>query len=144
MIEATPGDATSKRLLPVPDETSAGYWEAAARHVLTLARCSNCGQMTLPPDLTCPHCHTIDPRFTFAPVEGRGRIRTWTVIRRPFLQGFDVPFVLVDVQLDDQPRVRIIGRLLDGPDAPLRLDAPVNVAFEDLTPEISVPAFRLA
>jgi uncharacterized OB-fold protein len=131
------------RPIPIPDETSAGFWEAAAKHVLALARCSNCGQMTLPPDITCPHCLCTDPKFTFEPVDGRGRIRTWTVISRSFLQGFDLPFVLVDVELNDQPQVRIVGRLLDGPDAPLRLGAPVVVAFEDLAPDIAVPAFRL-
>lgn len=131
------------RPLPVPDAASAGYWEAAARHVLALARCSVCGKMTLPPDVTCPHCFSTDPRFKFEPVEGRGHIRTWTVIRRSFLKGFEQPFVLVDVELSDQPHVRIVGRLLDGPDAPLKIGMPVKVAFEDLTPEISVPAFQL-
>ena len=131
------------RPLPVPDETSAPYWAAAARHVLTLAKCSGCGKMTLPPDVACPHCFSTDPRFTFEPVEGKGRVRTWIVVRRSFLQGFDQPFVLVDVELADHPHVRMVGRLLDGPQAPLRLGAPVTVAFEDLTAEISVPAFRL-
>ena len=64
-------------------------------------------------------------------------------MRQSFLPGFDVPFVLVDVELAEAPDVRLIGRLLDGPDAPLRLGGPVEVVFEDLTPEISVPAFRL-
>lgn len=137
------GGAILGRPLPVPDAASAGYWEAAARHQLALAKCSDCGKMTLPPDVTCPHCCSTDPRFRFEPVEGRGRVRTWTVIRRSFLKGFDQPFVLVDVELSDQPHVRIIGRLLDGPDAPLKIGDPVKVAFEDLTPEISVPAFQL-
>ncbi len=131
------------RPLPVPDAASTGFWEAAAKHVLTLAKCSDCGMMTLPPDLTCPHCLSTNPRFKFEPVEGRGRIRTWTVIRRSFLKGFDQPFVLVDVELNDQPHVRIVGRLLDGPDVPLKIGMPARVAFEDLTPEISVPAFKL-
>ena len=131
------------RPVPVPDEISAGFWAAAANHVLTLARCSNCGQTTLPPDITCPNCFSTDPRFTFEPVAGRGCIRTWTVVRRSFLQGFDLPFVLVDVELSDQPAVRIIGRLLDGPDAPLRLGAPVTVVFEDVASGVAIPAFQL-
>jgi hypothetical protein len=32
---------------PVPDDQSAGYWEAAARHVLAIARCSRCGRNRL-------------------------------------------------------------------------------------------------
>ena len=138
------GSAAARgRPLPVADETSAGFWSAAARHVLTLARCSNCGKMTLPPDLTCPNCLCTDPRFTFEPVDGRGRVRTWTIIRRSFLQGFELPFVLVDVELNEHPQVRIVGRLLDGADAPLKLGAPVKVVFENIAPDIAVPAFQL-
>ncbi len=81
----------------------------------------------------------------FTPVDGSGTIRSWTVMRQSFLPGFDevVPFVLVDVEVAAQPEVRLIGRLIDGPDAPLRLGAKVQVAFEDLAPGVSVPAFAL-
>jgi hypothetical protein len=38
----------------------------------------------------------------------------------------------------------LIGRLLDGPGAALRAGAPVHLAFEDLEPGLSIPAFALA
>ena len=80
------------------------------------------------------------------PVGGDGTVRSWTVVRHPFLPGFDddVPFVLVDVELTEHPHVRLIGRLLDGVGAPLRPGAAVVVAFEDLAPGVAVPAFELA
>jgi uncharacterized OB-fold protein len=131
------------RPLPVPDASSAPYWAACADHVLKLPRCARCGVFTLPPDVACPNCHSLEPDFAYERVSGRGRVRTWTVIRQSFLPGFDVPFALVDVELDDQPQVRMIGRLLDGPDAPLRVGDAVRVDFEDLAPGVSVPAFRL-
>jgi uncharacterized OB-fold protein len=133
----------SARPLPVPDETSAPYWTACARHQLTLPRCSVCHEFALPPGISCPNCHTLEPNFTFEPVSGRGTVRSWTIVRQSFLSGFDVPFMLVDIELDDQPQIRMIGRLLDGIDAPVRLRAPVTVAFEDLAPDMAVPAFRL-
>jgi uncharacterized protein len=78
-------------------------------------------------------------------VTGRGRIRSWTVMRQSFLPGFDaeVPFVLVDVELDEQPDLRLIGRLTDGPDAAIRIGSKVSAAFEHLSPDIAVPAFAL-
>ena len=54
-----------------------------------------------------------------------------------------MPFVLVDVALDEQDDVRLIGRLLDGPDAPCTSATVVTVAFEDLGPGVAVPAFAL-
>jgi uncharacterized OB-fold protein len=132
------------RLLPLPDPLSAPYWAACADHELKLPRCSRCGVFTLPPDIVCPHCLSEDPAWTWAPVSGHGVVRTWTVMRQSFLSGFEVPFVLVDVQLDEQPHIRMIGQLLDGPEAPLRIGDAVAVAFEDLAPGVAVPAFRKA
>ena len=131
------------RPVPVPDETSAPFWAATARHELALARCSRCEAYVHPPDVVCPHCGSADPDFRFSQVSGGGTIRSWTVMRQSFLPGFDVPFVLVDVELDVQPELRLIGRLCRGETPGLRLGARVRVAFEDLAPDIAIPAFAL-
>jgi crotonobetainyl-CoA:carnitine CoA-transferase CaiB-like acyl-CoA transferase/uncharacterized OB-fold protein len=137
---------TTRRPVPVPDAVSAPFWEAASRHVLLLARCSHCHAFTHPPDVVCPHCGSTEPEFTFVECVGTGSVRSWTVMRQSFLPGFDgdVPFVLVDVELDEPPGIRMIGRLLDGPDATLHAGATVRLGFEDLTDELAVPAFVLA
>jgi hypothetical protein len=64
-------------------------------------------------------------------------------MRQSFLPGFDVPFVLVDVELRAQEDLRMIGRLVDGPHAGLEVGAAVSLAFEDVAPGVSVPAFAL-
>ena len=134
---------TTQRPLPVPDDTSAEYWAAAAQHVLTVARCGRCAMLTLPPDVVCTACGSTDPAYEFIVVTGNGVVRSWTVIRQSFLPGFDVPFILVDVELAEQADLRVIGRLVDGVDAEPALGAPVRVVFEDLTAGIAVPAFEL-
>ena len=138
-------DVPPAKPVPVADERSAGYWSAAAEHVLALARCGHCGRFTHPPDVACPHCLSTDPGFTFVPVDGRGTVRSWTVLRDSFLPGFadDIPFVLVDVELDAQADLRLIGRLVDGPDAPLRIGDRVGAVFDDLADGVAVPAFAL-
>jgi uncharacterized protein len=133
----------SGRPVPVADERSREFWAAAAAHSLVLARCGRCAAISHPPDAICPHCGSTDPAFEFRPVDGPGAVRSWTVVRHSFLPGFDVPFVLVDVELSAQTDLRLIGRLLDGPDAPLSVGAPVRVAFEDVAPGVAVPAFAL-
>lgn len=132
--------------VPVPDDQSAGFWSAAGAHVLALARCSRCGRFSHPPEPVCPGCLSAEPAFVFEAVPNGGTVRSWTVIRDSFLPGFanDVPFVLVDVELDVQPDLRLIGRLVDGPAAPVRLGARVTVVFEDLADHVAVPAFALA
>lgn len=134
------------RPVPVADETSAPFWEAAARGELLLARCSVCAAATHPPTPVCPTCGSTDPAWRFEPVATTGVVRSWTVLRQPFLPGFavDLPIVLVDVAIDGTGDVRLIGRLLDGVDAPLHLGDAVTVAFEQLPDGIAVPAFRSA
>ena len=133
------------RPLPAPDDASAPYFEAAASHELRMPRCSRCEVLSFPPDLTCQNCGTTDPDFTWVRVSGRGTVRSWTTLHQSFLPGFadDLPFVLVDVELAEQPDLRMIARLLDGPDEPLTIGTPVLLAFEDLTPDVAIPAFRV-
>jgi uncharacterized OB-fold protein len=133
------------RPLPVPDPRSAGFWEAASRHVLAIARCPHCSAYSHPPDAVCASCRTVEPGFTFEPVSGRATVKSWTIVRQALLPGFeaDVPYKLVDVELAEQAGLRMTGRLLDGVDAPLSLGAAVQVAFEDIAPGVAVPAFVL-
>ena len=134
----------SARPVPVPDAQSEPYWDAAARHQLVAARCSACGRFSVPPDVVCAHCGDPTAHFDWEPLKGTGVIRSWTVMHQSFVPGFDdLPFVLVDVELDDQADLRTIARLLDGPTVPLRLGDPVTVVFEDIAPDISIPAFAL-
>jgi uncharacterized protein len=100
----------------------------------------------LPPDSVCPHCGSTEPDFGFTEVSGAGTIRSWTVARQSFLAGFAdlLPMVLVDVELVEQPELRMIGRLLEGTTEGLRIGAPVVVAFDDVVPGVAVPAFELA
>jgi hypothetical protein len=63
------------------------------------------------------------------------------IIRQSFLPGFEVPFLLVDVAIDEDPDVRLIGRYTDWPDATPVLDERVLVTFDLLDDGFAVPAF---
>jgi uncharacterized OB-fold protein len=137
---------TGYRPLPVVDDLSEAFWTASNAGSLALARCSQCDAYTHPPDRVCSACGSLDPQFQFMPVSGRGVVRSWSVLRQSFLPGFDelVPFTLLDVELVEQPELRIIGRLLDDGTREPRLGDAVQVQFERLTPEVTVPAFTWA
>ena len=93
----------------------------------------------------CPDCGSTDPQFTTEPVEGGGTVRSWTVVRDAFLPGFagDVPFVLVDVELDVQPDLRMIGRLVDGPTRRSTSATASPSPSTTLADGVAVPAFAL-
>ncbi len=66
-------------------------------------------------------------------------------MRQSFLPGFadDVPYVLVDVELDEQADLRMIGRLVDGPEVALHLGDRVVAAFEDIAPGVCSSCVRV-
>jgi len=78
-------------------------------------------------------------------VRGEGIIRSWTVVRDAFLSGFsdELPYLLVDVELDVEPGLRMIGRLVNGVEARLRFGDRVVVTFDVIGEGIAVPSFRL-
>jgi uncharacterized OB-fold protein len=138
-------EGPAARPVPLPDERSQGFWEAAARHVLAIQRCSNCGWLSYPPDVVCANCLLPERDFRWEPVSGRGTLRTWTVVRTAFLPGFSayVPYVVAAAELVEQPGLRVTARLLDGPEARLRYGAAVDTTFEDMADGVSIPVFRL-
>jgi uncharacterized OB-fold protein len=99
-----------------------------------------------PPDDICASCGSLEPGFVFEPVSGRAAVKSWTIVRQALLPGFenDIPYLIVDVELAEQAGLRMTGRLLDGPQAALAVGVPAQVAFEDIAPGVSVPAFTLA
>jgi len=93
----------------------------------------------------CPHCGDPNAELAFRAVSGRGVVRAWTVMHQSFVGGFEdqLPFVLVDVELDDQVDLRMVARLLDGPDVALHVGDRVRSVFEDVAPGVAIPAFAL-
>lgn len=132
--------------VPEPDALSAEFWTAARRHVLAIQRCVHCGRFEHPPVGVCQGCRHPMPHFRFEPVSGNGTIKSWTIMRDSFIPSFrgDIPFAIGLVELVEQKGLRLIARLMDGPDAAYRLGMAVAVVFEDLTEGVTLPQFRLS
>ncbi len=88
-------------------------------------------------------CRADPPAFSWQPVSGFGRVKTWTVMRTAFLPGFadDIPYVVADIELDEQPGLRMAARLRNVAAAEIRIGMPVQVAFDDVDDGVSIPYF---
>ncbi len=128
--------------LPVPDDLSRPYWEGARRHQLVIQRCGVCEYWVHHPKPVCPRCAAADLRS--APVSGRGRVHTFTVSHYVGAPGFETetPYVIVQVELEEQPGLRIIANLRDCSRDAVRVGLPVEVVFEDVGPDVTLPQFR--
>lgn len=136
----------ARKPVPVPDAFSAEFWKGAAQHKLMIQQCAHCEVLAHPPAIVCRNCLNASPEWRYKAVSGKGRVCTWTIFRQSFLPGFakDVPYVVVEVELVEQPGLKMITQLVDGADAPLQLGADVHVVFDDVQEGLSLPRFALS
>ena len=129
-----------RKPLPRIDEESRGWWEALARHELYFQRCRDCGTKRVYPRAVCPVCLSSATEWVRA--SGRGTVYSFTVTHQNQAPGFreELPYVLAIVELDEGVRMmtNVVGC---APDA-VRVGMAVEVAFEDVTAEITLAKFR--
>ncbi len=129
-----------KKPLPRIDEESRGYWEALARHQLYVQGCRGCGTRRFYPRALCPACLSSDTEWIRA--SGRGTVYSFTVTHQNQAAGFrdQLPYVLAVVELAEG--VRMMTNIVDCSPEQVRIGMPVEVVFEDVTPEVTLPKFR--
>jgi len=129
--------------LPVPTPETRPFWEAARRHELQIQACRACGTYLFFPRALCPRCFAAD--LEWRRVSGRGTLHTFTIVARG-QRGFPLatPYVLAVVELAEGPRMmtNLVG--IEPDPAKVRIGMPVEVVFDDVTPEVTLPRFRPA
>lgn len=129
------------RPLPEPTPESRPYWDGLREHRLRLQQCADCGTLRHYPRAMCAGCHSLNVNWVEA--AGTGRVHSWTVAHHAFHPAFRqaLPYILLTVDLPEGVRVLAPYR---GTEADLRLDLPVRLVFEDVLPELTLPAFVAA
>lgn len=133
-----------ERPLPVVDDSNRYYWEGAREHRLMLLRCADCRTWIHPPRDRCPACRSI----ALAPEQasGRGRVYSWSVMHSGGNPGFEdkIPYAVLVVELDDQKGLFTIGNLFDAEPEELSIGMALEVTWEQLNDEITLPQWRPA
>jgi len=129
--------------VPVADELSQPFWEAAREHRLVVQRCGECGYYNHPPRSFCDAC--LSQQLAFVRVSGSGTIFTFTVMHQRDVAGFeqDAPFVSIVVELAEQPRLLMVANIATAEHEKVRIGALVEAWFEDRGNGVVIPQFRL-
>ena len=130
------------RPLPLADDLTADYWASIRAHRLSIQHCSNCGRYNHVPSLICPACGSDD--LAFKAVTGRGTLYSWTILHDAPAPGFRdrLPVIIGIVELEEQPRLMLVTNLVEFAPDQLRLGREVEVVFEDITEDSTLPQFR--
>lgn len=129
----------TERLLPRITPEMAPFWEAARRHELVVQRCRGCGTLRFPARVLCSGC--LSREAEWVPVSGRGTIFSLAVMHQASHPSFTVPYAVVVVELEEG--ARLLSNVVGCPPDALRIGMPVTVVFEDLTPDVTLPKFRV-
>ncbi len=127
---------------PVPpiDPWTEPYWAAAREGKLLIQRCQSCGRNIFYPRLSCPFCFSDNPEWVEA--SGRAVVYSFSVAQNNCPSAFmaDMPFVIAIVRLEEG--VRMMTNIVDCDPETVYCGMPVQVTFEKLTAEITLPKFR--
>ena len=128
--------------LPHIDEESRPFFEALQRHELYVQRCRECGDLRYHPRALCTNC--LSSRTEWLRARGTGKIYTFTVTYQNQSAGFreSLPYVMAWVELDEG--VKMLTNIIDCPPEQVKIGMPVEVVFEDVTPEVTLTKFRPA
>ena len=128
---------------PLPrrrNKMAAEFYEFCHQHELRFQRCTDCNTWRHVPRDMCAKCGSFN--WEWAKSAGKGKVFSWTTAMQPMLPQFAdvIPYSPVVVEMDEG--VRLVSWLTNVPDSDLRLGLPVEVVFEDVTPEVTLPKFR--
>src|SRR3977135_3689148 len=91
------------RPVPVPNEWTKPFWDAAKREILELQRCQSCGHFQHPPYASCTQCVSTDLKFEA--MRRAGATHPDTIMYHSGHKHFAsaVPCASISVELDDAP-----------------------------------------
>ena len=134
---------TFPRPLPIPQPESEFYWHKARAHELWLRRCTACRTTYFYPRDICPACFSRET--TWIQASGRGMLYSFTIVHRSPHPAFKdaVPYVVALVELEEGARLpaNLVG--VEPDPTKIRIGMAVEVVFEDVTPEATLPQFKL-
>jgi uncharacterized OB-fold protein len=130
------------RILPEPTPETRHFWEGCKAGELRLQRCRACAQTYFPPRPFCPACASREVEVFAA--SGKATLYSYVINHRPRPDMGKEPHSIAVVELDEGPR--LMTNVINCPQTPeaLRLDMPLQVVFEAVSEEISLPLFEPA
>jgi uncharacterized OB-fold protein len=133
--------ATYAKPRPRIDALNRGFWDLAKQGRLSIQRCDDCGHQHFPGSPVCPNC--LSEAQTWTPVSGKGEVLSWVRFHRAYWDGFraDLPYVVALVRLAEGPL--LMTNILDVGEEGPPIGASVEVVFETIDDEVTMPKFRI-
>jgi uncharacterized OB-fold protein len=151
---------------PIPRVTPelAPFFEAARRGQLVVQKCESCGTLRFPPHPLCSRC--LSAEASWKPVSGRGEVYSFNVMQMTSVGNIshqqisrhqpriskighqvyhpafapEIPYAVVLIKL--QEGAKMLANLVGIKPSEIKCGMPVEVVFERLSDEVTLPKFR--
>ena len=137
---------TQERAMPVlavaTDVDNKPFWDHLKQHELRVQKCLQCGELRYPVSPICPHCLNLTSEWV--KLSGKGRVASFIIVHRsrsPLFPG-GAPFVTAIIETAEG--LRMLSNVVGCKPEEVRMDMPVEVTFEDVSAELTVPRFKPA
>lgn len=128
-----------RRPLPQPTPETQHFWDGLQDRELRLQRCAACAHVYYPPRPFCPDCSSREVEVFNA--SGKGKLASYVINHRPH-PAWDAPYSIAIVELEEGPRMAT--NIVNCPQTPeaLAIDMPVEIVFEAVSDDITLPLFQ--
>ena len=137
LTAAAPG-----RPLPLITQENEFFWTSGADGTLRLQECQACDALIHPPAPVCRYCRSRD--IGVRELSGRATLAGFTINERFSLPGLPAPYVIAEVAIAEDPRVRLTTNVVVSDPSEyeaLDLGQQVEVVFEQVE-DVWFPLFR--
>ena len=131
--------------LPGLDGLTKEFYDFCKEESLSFQKCTSCGTFRHVPREICAECNSFD--WEWVKSSGKGTVYTWTVVNRaqhPAFYDPDQKVPMAPVVIEMEEGVRILSNMIDCLPEELEIDMPVEVAYEAVTDEVTLPRFKKA
>jgi acetyl-CoA acetyltransferase/uncharacterized OB-fold protein len=115
------------------------FWTSGADGHLRIQRCDDCASYVHPPVPICPRCRSR--AWTATAVSGRATVVGFTVNSQQWLPGFEPPYVVAEVVLEEDRSVRLTTNVVGCDPHAVHVGMDVQVRFEEQD-GVFVPLFE--
>jgi acetyl-CoA acetyltransferase/uncharacterized OB-fold protein len=131
------------RPLPELNVQNEFFWTAGADGVLRIQECQDCQALIHPPQPVCRYCRS--QKMGVRDVSGKATLSAFTVNHRFGFPDLPPPYVVAQVAVVEDPRVRLTTNIVECEPDDLELGQTVEVVFqkaEDKSGAVWLPVFK--
>jgi acetyl-CoA acetyltransferase/uncharacterized OB-fold protein len=128
---------------PLPQLTAQNefFWTSGADGQLRIQECLSCAALIHPPTPICRYCRQT--KMGVRVVSGRATLAGFTVNHRFGFPDLPPPYVVAEVAIAEDPRVRLTTNIIDADPEKLEIGQPVEVSFQQAE-DVWLPLFKPA